>query len=105
MKSKYKITLVAAFLALFAFSTYSWAQATDAKKEHHIEKRIEKMKAKLNLSDAQVAQVKTILEQSAPQMKADREKMKAAPKDQREAFRATLKQDRAATKEKLLAVL
>jgi Spy/CpxP family protein refolding chaperone len=107
MKSLYKKTLVAVCLALFAFATYSWAQApaNDAKKEKRMEHRIEKMKKKLNLSDAQVTQMKTIFAENAPQIKADHEKMKAAPKDQREPLRASLKNDRQAMKEKLLAVL
>ena len=73
--------------------------------EKRIEKRIEKMQKKLNLSDAQVSQAKAIIEQSKPQMKADFEKMKAAPKDQKSAIRAELKKDREATKEKLMAIL
>jgi len=82
MKIKNKITLIAAFLTLVVFSTSSWAQPTDAKMEEKIEHRIEKMKKKLNLSDAQVTQIKTIMESSKAQIKADIEKMKAAPKDQ-----------------------
>jgi Spy/CpxP family protein refolding chaperone len=107
MKSTYKKTLVAICIALFAFATYSWAQApaNDAKKERRIEHCIEKMKKKLNLSDAQVTQIKTIFTENAPQIKADHEKIKAAPKDQREALRANLKNDKQAIKEKLLAVL
>ena len=104
MKTRIKITLIAAF-TLLAFSTYSWAQPSDTKREKKIEHRIEKMKAKLNLTDAQVTQVKAIFEASKPQMKADFEKMKAAPKDQREALRADLKKDRDAIKEKIFAVL
>jgi Spy/CpxP family protein refolding chaperone len=105
MKTKNNITLIAAFVALVAFSTNSWAQPTDAKMEKKIEHRIEKMKSKLNLSDAQVVQVKTILEASKPQIKADIEKMKAAPKDQKDALRADLKKDKSAVKDKLFAIL
>jgi Spy/CpxP family protein refolding chaperone len=105
MKTKNKITLIAAFIALVTFSTSSWAQATDAKMEKKIEHRVEKMKAKLNLSDAQVTQVKAILEAGSPQIKADKEKMKAAPKDQKDALRANLKKDKGAVKDQLFAVL
>src|SRR5579864_6455877 len=100
---KTKITLIAVFAALFAFSAHSFAQPPDAKMEKRIEHRIEKMKAKLNLSDAQVTQVKEILETSKPQIKADIEKMKAAPKDQKPALRADLKKDKQAVKDKLFA--
>ena len=105
MKTKNKFISAALFLALFAFSTNSWSQPSDAKIEKKIEHRIEKMKTKLNLTDAQVTQVKAILETSKPQIKADYEKMKAAPKDQRKALRADLKKDKSAIKDKLFAVL
>ncbi len=107
MKTRITLTVVAAFAALFSFSTMSFAQdtKTDAKIEKRIEHRVEKMKKKLNLSDAQVTQVKSIIEESKPQMKADWQKMKAAPKDQKEALRADLKKDRQAVKDKLFAVL
>ncbi len=48
--------------------------------DQKIEKRIEHMKAKLGLSDAQATQIKTIYEQNAPAMKADRDAIKAAAK-------------------------
>lgn len=105
MKTKNKILSVVAFSAMFAFSTYAWAQPSDAKMDKKIEHRIEKMKTKLNLTDAQVTQVKAIFEASKPQIKADFEKMKAAPKDQKEALRADLKKDKNAVKDKLFAVL
>ena len=73
--------------------------------EEKIEHRVEKMKKKLNLTDAQVTQIKAIMESSKAQIKADIEKMKAAPKDQKEAFRTTLKNDKEAVKAKILAVL
>ena len=97
--------ILAAFAAILAFSTYSFAQPPDAKMDKKIAHRIEKMQKKLNLSDAQVTQVKAIIEQSKPQIKADWQKMKAAPKDQREALREDLKKDKNAVKEKLLAIL
>ncbi|MDP4219430.1 MAG: Spy/CpxP family protein refolding chaperone [Bacteroidota bacterium] len=107
MNIRKKILTVAAFSTLVAFSTSIWAQAPndDGKKEHRIERRVEKMKEKLNLTDAQTTQVKAILEQARPQMKADIEKMKAAPKDQRLALREQMQKDRSETKDKLLAVL
>jgi len=105
MNTRNKITLIAAFVAVAAFSTSMLAQPSDAKIDKKIEHRIEKMKTKLALSDAQVTQVKAILEEAKPQMKADWQKMKAAPKDQKEAVRADLKKDRDAVKVKLLAVL
>jgi hypothetical protein len=105
MKTRIKITLIAAFVALTAFTTSMWAQPSDAKIEKKIEHRVEKMKAKLNLSDAQVTQVKAIIEEAKPQIMADWQKMKAAPKDQKAALRANLQKDKDAAKEKLLSVL
>ena len=105
MKTKHKIISAVVFSAMFVFSTSVWAQAPDAKMEKNIEHRIEKMKAKLNLTDAQVSQVKAIMESSKPQIKADYEKMKAAPKDQREAIHADLKKEKSAVKDKIFAVL
>lgn len=105
MKIKNKITLIAAFLTLVTFSTSSWAQPTDAKMEEKIEHRIEKMKKKLNLTDAQVTQVKAIMEDSKPQIKTDHDKMEAAPKEQRAALREQMHKDRDAAKGKIFAVL
>jgi len=105
MKTTNKITLIAAFAALFAFSTSTWAQPSDAKIEKKIEHRVEKMKKHLNLTDAQVSQVKAILEENKPLVIADHQKMKAATKDQKPALREQMKADRAAVKSKLFAVL
>jgi Spy/CpxP family protein refolding chaperone len=105
MKAKHKIISAALFIALFIFSTNSWSQPSDAKIEKKIEHRVEKMKTKLNLTDAQVTQVKAILEASKPQILADYQKMKAAPKDQKKALRADLKKDKSEVKDKLFAVL
>ena len=106
MKTKNNITLIAAFAAIVAFSTSTMmAQPSDAKIEKKIEHRVEKMKKHLNLSDAQVTQVKAILEENKPTIMADFQKMKAAPKDQKPALREQIKKDKDATKSKLFAVL
>ena len=105
MKTKHKIISTVVFSALLAFSTSVWAQAPDAKMEKKIEHRVEKMKAKLNLTDAQVTQVKAIMEESKPQMKANHDKMEAAPKEQRAALRDQIQKDKDATKGKIFAVL
>ena len=105
MKTGNRFTLLAAFAALLAFSTYAFAQPSDAKIDRKIDHRVVKMTKKLNLSDAQVAQVKAIINDSKPQIKADWKKIKAVPDDQREPLRATLRADKSAMKEKLLAVL
>jgi Spy/CpxP family protein refolding chaperone len=105
MKAKHKIISAVVFLALFAFSTNSWSQPSDAKMEKKIEERIEKMKVKLNLSEAQFTQVKSIMEQSKPQMLADKAKLEAAPKADRATLRDEMDKDRAATKGKIFAVL
>jgi Spy/CpxP family protein refolding chaperone len=105
MKTKYKITLIAAFAAFFAFSTTMWAQPSDAKIEKKIEHRVEKMKKHLNLTDAQVSQVKAILEESKPVILADHQKMKAATKDQKPALRQQIQADKELVKSKLFAVL
>ena len=105
MKTKNKITLIAAFAAIVAFSTSTMAQPSDAKIEKKIEHRVEKMKKHLNLSDAQVTQVKAILEENKPQMMSDFQKMKAATKDQKPALREQIQKDKDATKSKLFAVL
>jgi Spy/CpxP family protein refolding chaperone len=48
--------------------------------EQMIEKRLEHMKSELGLNDAQVAKIKTIYEQNAPTITADRNAVKAAEK-------------------------
>jgi Spy/CpxP family protein refolding chaperone len=105
MKSKHKIISAVVFSALFAFSTSLWAQVPDAKMEKKIEERVEKMKSKLNLSDAQVSQVKSIIEESKPQMIADKAKLEASPKADREALHSQMDRDRDATKNKIFAIL
>ena len=105
MKTKHKIISTLVFSALLAFSTSLSAQPTDAKMEKKIEHRIEKMKAKLNLTDAQVTQVKAIMEESKPQIIANKAKMEAAPKADRQALHDQMHKDRDATKGKIFAVL
>src|SRR6266498_649986 len=106
---KNKRLIIASVLSAFllSLSAFAWAQSPekDAKFEKRIEHKIEKMQKKLNLSDAQVSRAKTIIEQSKPQLRADMEKMKDAPKDQKPALREQFKKDREATKEKLMAIL
>ena len=106
---KIKRMFIAAFAAVLLISGAGYLRAenkdNDGKFEKRIEHRIEKMKKKLNLTDAQVSQAKAIMEEAKPQMKADFQAMKAAPKDQKEAVRAQFKKDREQTKEKLLAIL
>ena len=66
-------------LAASAICIGAFAASANAR-HHDPAKRIEHMKKALNLSDAQVAQIKTIYQKNEATFKADREAMKAAAK-------------------------
>lgn len=74
-------------------------------KGKNMEKHIEKMKTELGITDAQSAQIKSIVEASKAEIKADVEAMKNAPKEDKAAARAELRKDQLAMREKILAVM
>jgi Spy/CpxP family protein refolding chaperone len=72
----------------------------------NIGKHIEKIKTELGLTEAQSAQIRSIIETSKAEMKADVEAMKNADtKDEKAAARAELKKDQQAMRERIMAVL
>ena len=75
MKKLTMILLTAGAIALGGFTAF-------AANGHHFspEKRLAHMKKALNLSDAQVAQIKDVYEKNEATFKADRDAMKAAAK-------------------------
>ncbi|HWF44764.1 MAG TPA: Spy/CpxP family protein refolding chaperone [Candidatus Kapabacteria bacterium] len=77
-KTTVKALLVGASLLVGSFAVAHAMQHRDPSKM--MEKRIERMKTDLNLSDAQVSQIKTIYKQNETTMKSDFDAMKAADK-------------------------
>lgn len=75
-------------------------------KGKNIGKHIEKIKTELGLTEAQSAQIRSIIESSKAEMKADVEAMKSADtKDEKAAARAELKKDQQAMRERIMSVL
>ena len=75
-------------------------------KGQNIGKHIEKIKTELGLTEAQSAQIRSIIESSKAEIKADVEAMKNADtKDEKSAAKAELKKDQQAMRERILSVL
>ncbi|WP_291726242.1 Spy/CpxP family protein refolding chaperone [Bernardetia sp.] len=75
-------------LALFfAFSITTYAQRGEGKHGKHHEERLEKMKEELDLSDAQVEQIKALHEKKREEMK----KLRSEAKEENEERRAKMK--------------
>jgi Spy/CpxP family protein refolding chaperone len=102
MKKLTMILLAVAVLAMAPLATF--AHDTPDQK---IEKRIEHMKAKLGLTDAQAAQIKTIYEQNAASMKADRDAVKAAEKgsEAQKSAEQKMRADRMQIESQILPIL
>ncbi len=66
-----KLFLTAAFLGLGVFGFAQTTQARKADFEQKKAERLQKMKQELNLSDAQVAQIKALHEQKAAERKQE----------------------------------
>jgi periplasmic protein CpxP/Spy len=74
--------------------------------EQRIEKRVERMDARLDLSDAQVAQLRTVLREDQARIQQSREAMKAATTDaQRQAAREQMVANFKTAKERVDAIL
>ncbi|HEX5316256.1 MAG TPA: periplasmic heavy metal sensor [Candidatus Kapabacteria bacterium] len=101
MKKLTMILLAAGAIALGSFAAIAGAR------HHSPEKRIEHMKKALNLSDAQAAQIKTVFKEHQPEMKADRDAMKAAAKgsDAKKAAFEKMRADREALKAQITPIL
>lgn len=95
------ILLAAGAIALGSFAAIAGAR------HHSPEKRMEHMKKALNLSDAQAAQIKTVFKEHQPEMKADRDAMKAAAKgtDAKKAAFEKMRADREALKAQITPIL
>lgn len=68
----------------FSFGAYA-AIAQHGNPEEMIQKRVERLKSALNLNDEQVSKVKSIYEQYEPALKTDREAVRSASGEQKQA--------------------
>ncbi len=73
--------------------------------EQRIEKRIEKMKKNLNISDAQATEIRTVLTNTKNQMQDRIAKMKSAPAADKAAMRNEIKSTRLSTHNEILRIL
>jgi len=84
------------------------AQNVEQKKldrEQRVQKHIEIMKQRLAITDDQAAKISDVLKAEHQTLAADREKMQAAPADQKPYARLQMKQDMLAGRQKMLDVL
>ena len=95
------ILLTAGAIALGGFTAFA------AGRHFSPEKRLEHMKKALNLSDAQVAQIKDVYEKNEATFKADREAMKAAAKgsDAKKAAREKMRADMQTMRSEITPIL
>jgi periplasmic protein CpxP/Spy len=105
MKTTVKALLVSGSLLVGSFAVAHAMQHRDPSKM--MEKRIEHMKSALNLSDAQVSQIKTIYKQNETTLKSDFQAMKAADKgsDAQKAAREKMRSDMKETQSQVKQVL
>lgn len=110
MKEQIKLLLLAAVIGISSISyadSGDWL-AKDKQKmttEQRIEKRIERMKKNLNISDAQASEIRTILTNTKNQLQDRIEKMKSAPPSDKAAIRNELKSARLSTHNEILRIL
>ena len=99
-----KLTII--ILAAVAIGVGGFA-AVHASEHHSPEKRIEHLKKALDLSDAQVAQIKDVYQKNEATFKADREAVKAAAKgsDARKAAFEKMRADREQVKTQISPIL
>jgi Spy/CpxP family protein refolding chaperone len=95
MKTTQKFAILFSILLTVVLSTFSSVEAQNGQRAEKAKARIEKLQSELNLSDAQVTSIKSILKENRSEMKEarqnkDREEMKDLAKE---------------TKEKILTVL
>lgn len=110
MKNQVKTLVLAAVLCV---SALGYADSSDplVKKEQkttpeqRIEKRIEKMKKNLNISDAQATEIRSLLTNSKTQLQDRIAKMKAAPEADRALLRNDIKSSRISTHNQILHIL
>src|SRR5688572_8080939 len=99
-------SLLAIGVAVFAKEGNGEAKGFGRGKGKNIAKHIEKIKSELGLTESQSAQIRSIIEASKAEIKADIQAMKNADgKDAKAAARAELKKDQQAMRENILAVL
>jgi Spy/CpxP family protein refolding chaperone len=110
MKNQLKILALAAVIGI---SSITYADMHDqAGKDHEkrtpeqrIEKRLERMKKNLNISDAQATQIRTILMNTKTEMQDRVAKMKSAPDADKATLRNELKSARLSTHNQILSIL
>ena len=110
MRNQLKILVLAAVIGI-ASITYADMQDHSGKNhekltpEARIEKRLERMKKNLNISDAQATQIRTILTNTKNQMQERIAKMKSAPAEDKAALRNEFKSARLSTHNEILRIL
>lgn len=121
MKHIFNRSLLVALMlgASIGVTEMATAQAAEAKQHGHagksdpkmtpeqrVEKRLEKMKTKLNLTDAQVNNLRTIMREDAANLKATREAVKSAQgAEAKKAARQKMFAEMKTSKERISAVL
>jgi len=106
------IIRTAVIFSLMAIGIAVFAKEGNGHKGHgrskgkNIAKHIEKIKGELGLTESQSAQIRSIIEASKAEIKADIQAMKNAEgKEAKAAARAELKKDQQAMRDNILAVL
>ncbi|HYM20342.1 MAG TPA: hypothetical protein VEW28_04980 [Candidatus Kapabacteria bacterium] len=77
----------------------------DLTADQKVDRRVEMMKKRLAISDAQAVQISNVLHQEQKTLATDREQVKSAPAEQKMLARTNLQKDRLAGKEKVLTAL
>jgi Spy/CpxP family protein refolding chaperone len=108
---KIKKTIISLALLVIA-SSFTYADSSfdrhDMKKmtpEQRVDRQIEGMKKRLNITNEQATQIATVLQQEQKTLMADRQKMMDAPPELKAAARIQLQQDRLNLKQKVLSNL
>jgi Spy/CpxP family protein refolding chaperone len=110
MKNQLKILVLAAVIGISSI-TYADMQDNAGKNhekrtpEQRVEKRLERMKKNLNISDAQATQIRTVLMNKKNEMQDRVAKMKSAPAADKAALRSELKSARLSTHNEILSIL
>ena len=109
MKMKKILGLSAALLLAFTISASAQdkdkAPEKSGKSEQFIEKGIKKIKDKLDLTDAQTAQVRTIIQDAKAEITAAIEKMRAADSEQKPTLSNEFLKGSEAIQGKILSIL
>jgi len=101
MKTTQKFAILFSIALTIVLSTFTTVEAQNGQRAEKAKARIEKLKTELNLSDAQVTSVKSILKENRSEMKEarqnkDKAEMKDLAKETQEKILAVLTSDQQA---------